>query len=303
MDPATLSSEIQSHTNIPRLLIVIILKAHWSIAGLLKTNRPPTDQEKAIVQKSMAPTNEKFRDVRGQISDTVAHIEALRLQVQQAERKLQRLLEDEAAILKTSEDHRRVLSAIRTLPEDVLREICIACVEYPKLPNLSYHTIPLPYVLARISRGMRRIALTTPVIWASMEVQIRHKNYYSDRILNEQAYKALSRRATEWFASIRRLPLTLSIKNPDDGAYRRNPLASHPSDILLGTILSYSKRWKNIKFETCEDLSMPLVRIFALQLMMSPCSNPLPFILILHSHLPSFPMSRSSNYRLSDRYH
>ncbi len=124
----------------------------------------------------MAPTNEKLQDVRGQISETVAHIEALKLQVQQAESKLQRLLDDEAAMLKTSEDHRRVLSAIRIVPEDVLREICIACVE-EEMPRLSYCTTPLPYVLAQISRGMRHIALATSAIWASMDVQIR-QHYY-----------------------------------------------------------------------------------------------------------------------------
>ena len=230
---------------------------------LLKMNRPPTDQEKAIVQRSMAPTNEKLKDVRGQISETVAHIEALKSQVQQAEGKLQRLLEDEAAILETSEDHHRVLSAIRILPEDVLREICIACVE-AKIPILSYRTTPLPYVLAQISRGMRHIALTTPVIWASMDVQIRQSYHHSGSGLNEQAYIALSRRVTEWFARSGGLPLTLFIKDPGYGVYRRDHLESHPSDILLNTLLSYSACWKSIQFETDEDLSIPILRIFAL---------------------------------------
>ncbi len=123
------------------------LQGESVLESLLKTNRPPTEQEKTIVQKSMAPMDEKLKDVRGQISETVAYIEVLKSQVQQAESKLQHLHEEEAAILKTSEGHRRVLSAIRTLPEDVLREICIACVE-EEMPSLSYRTTPLPYVLA-----------------------------------------------------------------------------------------------------------------------------------------------------------
>ena len=58
---------------------------------LIKTNRPPTDQERALIQESMAPKKAKLKVVQGQICDTIAHIEALKLQVEQAETKLQRL--------------------------------------------------------------------------------------------------------------------------------------------------------------------------------------------------------------------
>ncbi len=57
---------------------------------LLKTNRPPTDEERAIVQKSMVPINAKLKGVEEKISETVAYIEALKARVQRAEIKLQR---------------------------------------------------------------------------------------------------------------------------------------------------------------------------------------------------------------------
>ncbi len=42
---------------------------------LLKTNRPPTDQERAIVQRSMAQTNEELKDVKGQILEQLGHLQ------------------------------------------------------------------------------------------------------------------------------------------------------------------------------------------------------------------------------------
>ena len=112
----------------------------------------------------MTPIGEKLKDVQEQISDTVAHIDALKSHVRpETKSKLQRLLEEEAAILLNFENHLRVLAPIRNIPEDVLREIFIACVT-DEIPTLRHHKTPLPYTLSQISRGMRHIVQTTPVI-------------------------------------------------------------------------------------------------------------------------------------------
>ncbi len=64
---------------------------------LLKTNRPPTDQEKAIIFESMAPSNAKLRVVEAKTSEVMAHIQALKLQVRRAEIKLQRLRKEKSS--------------------------------------------------------------------------------------------------------------------------------------------------------------------------------------------------------------
>ena len=101
----------------------------------------------------MAPTSAKLKAVEGQISDTVSYIQELKSQVKQAEIKLQRHHDEKAAILETSADHRRALSPFRNIPEDVLWEICVACVE-SDIPTLCYRHMSLPYILAQISSGM-----------------------------------------------------------------------------------------------------------------------------------------------------
>ena len=113
---------------------------------LLKTNRPPTEQERATILESLGPTNANLEAVNSKISEKTARIEALQLQVEQAKIELDRLREERAAILGTFADHDRVFSPFRNLPEDVLREICIACLR-GNIPELSYGHTPMPYIL------------------------------------------------------------------------------------------------------------------------------------------------------------
>ncbi|KJA23697.1 hypothetical protein HYPSUDRAFT_569678 [Hypholoma sublateritium FD-334 SS-4] len=172
--------------------------ALFTLEVLRKTNRPPTDQETAIILQSMAPTNAKLKVVEAQISDAIVHIKALKSQIEQADINLQRLREEEAAILETFTDHRRVFSPFRNLPEDVLREICVTYVE-AGLPTLSCHrSTPSPYILSQICRAMRHIALTTPTIWATMNVRIESLSF-RHRGLAQGVYLIMARRASEWF--------------------------------------------------------------------------------------------------------
>ncbi len=229
---------------------------------LLKTNRSPTDQERAVIYESMAPTNEKLRVVEAQITDTAYHIQALQLKLSSVEFKLCRLREEKAAILETSKDHRSVLSAIRHLPEDVLREILIACVEDEKPPILSYSPIPLPYRLAQISSGFRRIALSTPIIWASMDVQF-DPFYYEN--LNARDYSILAHMATEWFGRAGGLPITVFIDCPSRSTNTQYG-ESDPSNILFDALFSFSSRWGHIQFNYSDSqFSRRVLRIVTLK--------------------------------------
>ena len=222
---------------------------------LLKTNRPPSDEEKTNINESAANNNAKLKAVEAQISETIAHIQALKLQVEQVELRLQRLRDEEAAIWETADGHRRVLSGVRNIPEDVLREILIACVD--DIPTLSDCQISLPYALAQISSGLRRVALNTPTLWARMDVP---RYYYDDRQLRREGYLTLARRANKWLERAGGLPLTLFIRDPTENG------ESDSINIFFGTLLSYSKRWKEIKFQSkCQFLTKSTIRITALK--------------------------------------
>ena len=208
----------------------------------------------------MAPTNAKLKVVETQISDTMSHIQELKSQVEQAEIKLQRLQEEKASILETFADHRRVFSPFRNLPEDVLREICITCVNID-IPTLSYGSNPLPYILAQICSGMRYIALETPYIWASMKVSAFPYCYPLDQC----AYSVLASKASEWLERASGQPLTIFMEEID--RFEHGCPGGFLSGILFDTLLSYSSRWKSItygKITRNTGPSTPIARIAAL---------------------------------------
>ncbi|KJA16348.1 hypothetical protein HYPSUDRAFT_207145 [Hypholoma sublateritium FD-334 SS-4] len=224
------------------------------LEALLKTNRPPTDQEKAIIQESMSPTNAKLKSVESQISDAVVHIQALKSQLEGMEIKLQRLREEEAAILETFADHRRVFSSFRNIPGDILRELCVACVEND-MPTLSYPYRPLPYTLAQICSEMRHIALTTPFIWSSINIEISAPRFI-DQPGSLVPYSKLARRAREWLQRAGDLALDISVME----AFHE----SESSHVLFDCLLSYSSRWKTIRLNCRNTKYTPLSRIAAL---------------------------------------
>ncbi|KJA14219.1 hypothetical protein HYPSUDRAFT_49350 [Hypholoma sublateritium FD-334 SS-4] len=228
------------------------LSSNLVLETLPKTNRPPTDQERAIIQESMSPASEKLKAVEVQISDAIAHIQALKLQIEETENKLRRLCQEEAAILETSANHRRVLSTVRNLPEDVLREICIACVDSEvNVPALFYGDTPLPYRLAQISSGMRHIALTTPLIWASMNI---YMDYDCDPLDYTQVCSILASRANRWFERAGGMALTVSITDTTYSYARFQDVQADSSNILFNTLFSYSTCWKRFRFESsCRD--------------------------------------------------
>ncbi len=237
---------------IHRIILIILFIGDLVLETLLKTNRPPTDEEKAIIHESMAPTKAKLKVVEMQISDTMSHIQSLKHQVEQAEIKLQRLRDEQVVILETSKDHRRVLSTIRILPEDVLREICIDCVETSQ-PLLSYRHMPLPYVLAQVSSGMRRIVLETPIIWASMCVQIDSSCFGR---FGDQVCTMLAQRIRQWFDRAVGKDLNVSIHEIDTSSQEYDP-----SCILLDALFSYSARWKELHFFCCDVVAAHIMRI------------------------------------------
>lgn len=242
----------------------------------------------------MAPTDAKLKAVEAQISEVVAYIEDLKAQVERAEIKLQHLREQEAAILQTSKDHRRVLSAVRHIPEDVLLEIFIACVQ-DNIPSLLEYPLPLPWVLTQISSGMRQIALATPIIWTRMHIPL----YFTTDGDKGKVYGVLARRVTRWFEQAHGLPLTLSLSDS-----RLQYDKADPSLILFDALLHYATQWQELQFESSSvNVSTAMKCIAALTAADLPMLQSVTLDIEISIPIPRFIMLLSSRYRHSDVYH
>ncbi len=163
---------------------------------LLKTNRPPTDEEKAAVLEYMVPVNAELKTLESQIFAAVAQVNVLQAQLKRAKNELLRLRKKEASVLETLSDLRGTLSSFRNMPEDILREICIAFVaadvpEFSMSSGVYFPSYASLYTLMQISSGMERIVLGTPSFWASINIHIG-----SDA--KELHYREIVCEAKEW---------------------------------------------------------------------------------------------------------
>ena len=171
--------------------------------NLLITNRALTEEEYKKLRIQAAPYNEK-------LDALTKHISELEAQLESAKNEKKALLESFYPIQKP-------LAPFRRLPQDVVREIFVACLD-PKInPTMSKKEAPT--LLTRISSSLRQIALTTPELWAAIHIPILGSvPCESSKI----AQFVMDRRADgvkEWL--LRRsgsLPLRISIRRGSEAA-------------------------------------------------------------------------------------
>ncbi|KAJ7845416.1 hypothetical protein B0H14DRAFT_2203316, partial [Mycena olivaceomarginata] len=115
------------------------------------TNYAPLPFEIAQIRQLLAPPSREIE----RIDHEIALLQARRLQL--------------SAYVA---DHEALISPIRQLPVDIIREIFIACIPTDQNPVMSVKMAPL--LLSRICSGWRTIALSTPRLWSSIHVPEPH---------------------------------------------------------------------------------------------------------------------------------
>ncbi len=205
----------------------------------------------------MDPINAELNILSAQISAADAQVNVLQSQLTRAQNELLLLRKKKASILETFADLRGTLSSFRSIPEDIIREICLAFVA-ADVPVLSYPFVlsdTSPYELMGISSGIRRIVLETPSIWASVNLEIST----SDR-MNKVQYTTLVFEAKKWLERASRL---ISICVEDFTPQPDANLEVDPANILFDFLISHSARWKSLKIK-CSTLPTLVTRIAAL---------------------------------------
>jgi hypothetical protein len=131
-----------------------------------------------------------------------------------------------------------------TLPPELLAEIFIHC-----LPNDDF-IIPdpttAPLVLCGVCHRWREIALATPRLWSSLDIEMEALGADA----REPGVNACRLYST-WLSRARSTPLSLSLLDSDDWVARRSGRA------LLEQIAKLSPRWRNIEV----DLDLNLAEV------------------------------------------
>ncbi|KAJ7617451.1 hypothetical protein DFH06DRAFT_1237705 [Mycena polygramma] len=179
------------------------------------------------------PAHDKIGTNYAPLAGEIAEIKQLILQpraeIERINRKIAQLKARRRGLSKYVAEHEALISPMRQLPSDVIREIFMACIPSEENPVLSIQTAPL--LLGRICSQWRAIALSTPRLWSSIHIAEPHDT------LPPRVRDGCLQLVKVWLARSGGLPLSIS--------FHRMPSDS-PASPLFDTVLSFSPRWKHI---------------------------------------------------------
>ncbi|KAJ7592583.1 hypothetical protein C8J56DRAFT_1126931 [Mycena floridula] len=193
------------------------------IPALLASSSLPTEAERVYLNQLLDTSNDEISRLTAAIDTLVLQRETLKSNV-------------------TS--YKAILAPIRHLPGDMLREIFIHCLPTNKAAAIA--TTAAPLLLGRICRSWREIALSTPALWASIQVQFSPSVDSVDvqRLCNE---------AKTWLARSGTCLLTIGVER----GYCKDPVAIQ----FIQFLTNLSARWRSIEIDAPARWLLPLTSL------------------------------------------
>ncbi|KAF7314600.1 F-box domain-containing protein [Mycena kentingensis (nom. inval.)] len=163
--------------------------------------------------------------------------------------RLQVLLDDARSkrdeLRETIQAHEALVSSLRRLPDDVLREIFIETL--PGTRNATFSADEGPLLLSAVCQHWRAVAFSTPRLWCSMHIVVPTDKSESIPMLNSMI--AL------WIQNSGVVPLTISMKLSKTRRLQTVPLPdisdlharSAAARALLPALLAVSARWRKVQ--------------------------------------------------------
>jgi hypothetical protein len=123
-------------------------------AEKLGTNYIPSDMEIKDIRALLISPTEQIAQIEGQIEEMDVTIRELKVK--------------RSALLAAIDAHRALISPMRHAPDDILREIFLACL--PTDHNALIDPIEAPILFGRVCRHWRAVAHSTPMLWSSVHI-------------------------------------------------------------------------------------------------------------------------------------
>lgn len=190
------------------------------VEELLRSNESPQDSERV--------------SLAGFVADGRRRLGVLDSQISLARQVLDALAQDRQELQRDIEDHQIILNPARRIPEEILRQFFLACVEEdtdtPVMPSTTLDSHHLPWTLAQVSSRWRAIAISFPRLWATICITLTADDLARPEVcqrlqlhLGAQLHRSSSYALSIWLNFLCDIP------------------ASHP---LLHILLPSSPRWK-----------------------------------------------------------
>ncbi|KAJ6468577.1 hypothetical protein DFH09DRAFT_1222456 [Mycena vulgaris] len=149
--------------------------------------------------------------------------------------RMQKLLDDLTQKRDALDDfiaaHLAMISPARRLPEDIVRDVFVACLPAHRNPLIISNESPL--LLCQICSHWRQLALSTPRLWAAVHVVVP----------NEPKEQVLAGILDDWLNRSGALPLSISVVFSQTWVDNGHAIAR----LLLAQLASFSRRWEHLR--------------------------------------------------------
>lgn len=172
------------------------------------------------LHSNYAPTDDELKQITQLLVEPIAERNDLDVRISKLKVKRDQLQD-------VITPHLALLSPIRRIPQDVLREIFVRCL--PTTYNSIMARRQPPLLLGRVCSSWRIISRTTPKLWSSIHIAIPDSFY----VVNLTAIVA------DWLNMSGALPLSITVYQSELHGHR-------VERDLFPYLISLSKRWKHI---------------------------------------------------------
>ncbi|KAF7367731.1 hypothetical protein MSAN_00837000 [Mycena sanguinolenta] len=206
-------------------------------ADKLGTNYVPSDEEIAHLRDFLVGPTEQLAKIQAQIDE-------MELVVGQLKAKRESLQTDIDA-------HKALISPMRHVPEDVLREIFVACL--PTAHNAVIDINSPPLLLGRICRRWRAVLYSTPMLWSSIHIPSLRSDWtqHHDRA---DFFPRLRPVIEQWLERSASYPLDVSLVAGD---FDESTPDTHPISLLQ----NFSQRLRRLRFHGDLRVLLPILRL------------------------------------------
>ncbi|KAF8988464.1 hypothetical protein BDQ17DRAFT_1257658, partial [Cyathus striatus] len=164
------------------------------------------------------PSFEEERQIRDCLEITSKGVHDIDVKISQLQRQQELLHVKRQKIFDLAEQYRALISPARRLGRDILQEIFVACLPTDRNPYMSASEAPM--LLTQICSSWRRIAHSTPRLWAAIHIvlpsvnirEIRSDSFTADRkALVRHKINQRKSGTKQWLRRSGACPLSISI--------------------------------------------------------------------------------------------
>ncbi|KAF9527546.1 hypothetical protein CPB83DRAFT_855979 [Crepidotus variabilis] len=223
------------------------LRARSPFSSRLRTTFIPNDVDTCLAKSIIRQESLRIAELEKEITRVKGLYDGLKMQYSQ--------------ISDFIRDHRRMIHPVRRgLPDDILQEIFLHCVSTGRF--IALHSSVPPLSLTAVCTSWRRVARSTPRLWASLHIPIFDQvNWRLDSptwgfLSAEQAQAQLKCRASvvqQWLTLAKRKPLNLALPAPDWIQTRRTLNFPEELCLLLDVFKSSASSLKRLDIQITKN--------------------------------------------------